>query len=218
LARSGRAIRVRMPPSRFPDVPVQARLLGRLVARPVPTSGSARPAVRLNPVAAHGSVGITPLLRPHTHVDPRDPSRHAGVFVAAVCGSVAGALGRAERSQCRGAETELTWLLRLAGNSPATLRQLLVNSAARVQSAGRAAGATPVTDSYDRSAKPREALRCKGYRGAGNSASTLGQLCVNSWSTLRQLSDATFSGVNRGDPKTSGCASARGRPRRWIVR
>ncbi len=47
------------------------------------------------------------------------------------------------------------------------------------QGAGRTTGVASATDSFDRSAMPREALGCKGYRGVGNSASTLGQLCVN---------------------------------------
>jgi hypothetical protein len=101
------------------------------------------------------------------------------------------------------------WLLRLAVRVPATLPQLLVNSAATLwqlcvmgPGAGRATGAAPITDSFDRSALRREALRCKGYRGAGNSVSTLGQLSVNSAlrrkgsgnspSTLRQGSRVTL--------------------------
>ena len=61
----------------------------------------------------------------------------------------------------------------LCVNSASTLRQLCVNPS-WVPGAGRAA---PSTDSFDGSAISREAVRCKGYRGSGNSASTLGQLC-----------------------------------------
>ena len=50
---------------------------------------------------------------------------------------------------------------------PSTLRQLTKGS-------GHGPGGA-VTDSFDWSAMPREALRCKGYWGAVNSASTLGQ-------------------------------------------
>jgi hypothetical protein len=71
----------------------------------------------------------------------------------------------------------------LSVNSWSTLRQLLVNSAATLkQGSGevRAAGATPVADSYDRSAKPRGrwGIRVIGVRATlrqllGNSASTV---------------------------------------------
>ena len=48
---------------------------------------------------------------------------------------------------------------------------------------------------HGRSAGSRKALGCNGFRGVGNSASTLGQLWGNSASTLRQGSACLFRGM-----------------------
>jgi hypothetical protein len=164
------------------------------VDRLAPGSSFRGPAVGVNLVATYGSAGMaagSPAAHRHRS---GGPSRRDAVVVAAAFDRSLTHGGRAERSQRRCAESELIWPLRLADEVPATLRQLLVNSAARVPGAGRVAGAAPVRDSFDRSAIRREALGCKGYRDAGNSVSTLGQ-----------LSDATFWVVNRGDAGTTGC-------------
>ena len=183
FGRFGRAIRVRRPDSRSPDVPVQARLLGRLVARPAQTSGSERPAIGPDPVATHGSAGMAPDSLPeylHRSRGPQPPKLMASQPPLSIGCWRTGQSSTVVASMRRNRVDEAAATRRQGCvNFPATLRQLLVNCAARVPGAGRATGAAPVTDSFDRSAMRREALRCKGYRGAGNSASTLGQLCVN---------------------------------------
>jgi hypothetical protein len=157
------------------------------VARPAPTSGSETPAIGPDPVATHGSAGITPLLRPHTHVDPGDPRRHAAVFSAAALDRSRSCTGQSATFVTRCAETELIWPLRARGqgpgNSASTLGQLCVNSAASVPGAVRATGAALVrifpTDRRSRT------KRC-GVRVIGVRA-TLRQLLVNSAATLRQF-------------------------------
>ena len=128
-----------------------------------------------DPVATHGSVRDDP--RSCSRIPSSIPGTPAVTLLSLQPTLSIGRwrIGQSSTFTARYAEAELIWPLRLADEVPATLRQLLVNFASRVPGAGRTAGATPVTGSFDRLAMRREALGCKGSRGAGNSASTLRQ-------------------------------------------
>ena len=102
--------------------------------------------------------------------------------------------GQGATSVARSAVMELMRLLQLAGKDSG-------NSASRVPGAGRATGAAPVTNAFDRSAKPSEALECKGYRGASNSTSTLRQLYVKGCHRRFGSSDQERSRLWVQDPR-----------------
>ena len=153
------------------------------MAPPSPGSGSARPAMGPDPVATHGSAGITPDSPANTLIDPRDSSRHAAVLAsAALDRSLAHRAGRDIRSPMGRNQVDMAAAIRrqgfrqLCGNSWSTLRQLCVMGSGR--------------ESSDRSSVNHECFRPIGEAArsvAVQGLSGFRQLCGNSWSTLRQL-------------------------------
>jgi hypothetical protein len=145
-----------------------------------------------NPVVTHGSVRDGPRFSGRFHSSiPGDPGRHASGFVAAALDRRC-RTGQGSTFVARCAETELTSPLRPTGKRCDGCLSSVP---------GRVEQCHPRIPSTDRQYE-HEALRGKGYRGAGNSGSTLGQSSRQS-STVRATLRQGFR-AGRAAPVSDG--------------
>ena len=144
-----------------------------------------------DPVVTHGSTRTTPdpaARNPHRSRESRPP--RCCLRGPAVDRSLA---HRAELNigspmrRCRvdmAAATRRHWFRQLCGNSRSTLRQLCGNCSGRVEGVDHGCF-RPIGDAA-------RGVAVQGLSGCG-------QLCVNSWSTLRQGSNAKLRPTNRNE-------------------